>query len=81
MLSVQPAQKALLVFHLNTICQENKKRVLLVTLTLRLRCITVTPQFQHPRILNDLFWLSEIQVWARSGRHDTCYLHLTLVSP
>ena len=35
-------------------------------------------QFQHPRILTDLFMPSQIQVWACFGSY-LCYLHLTLV--
>ena len=78
MLSVQPAQKALLVFHLNTICQENRKKALYVTLPMGMGCISIASEFQHPRILTDLFLPSEIQLSARFGSH-TCYLHLTLV--
>ena len=78
MLSVQPATVTLLLFHLKTICQENRKEALCVTMTLGMRCIIIAPQFQHPRILTDFILPSEIQVFARFGSH-TCYSHLTLL--
>ena len=76
MLSMQPVPTTLLVFNLKTVCQKNRKKALCLTLALGMRCIIIALQFQHTRILTDLFLPSEIQVWAVFMDIDVT-LHLT----